>query len=288
MHGGPGPVIYGTTTRTGQGPYPALPDNECKNSDHLGGRRGPTAGVGPESGAFSSICYVFECFKIVSTFDRYLAVPFGHWIWWWTFTFQFYFSSSGFPGYFKTEDKKIRRTLVHQCEHFVGTRPTKIAHKFFQILEKILCPKKSKNIFPILGQKTMQIDVIWSQGYVKIVFLTKNQFYNFLIFGLRKISKIFEKFVKFFSNFFSNFSIFYTFFANFYKFHQLLTHLELYRTLQNMSSVIGWGDKRFQKSTKIQLFWTNFLGKLFFESFLDILTLTIKNVFFDARHFFPW
>ena len=26
MHGGPGPVIYGTTTRTGQGPYPALPD----------------------------------------------------------------------------------------------------------------------------------------------------------------------------------------------------------------------------------------------------------------------
>ena len=215
-------------------------------------------------------------------------MPFGHWIWWWTFTFQFYFSSSGFPGYFKTEDKKIRRTLVHQCEHFVGTSPTKIAHKFFQILEKILCPKKSKNIFPILGQKTMQIDVIWSQGYVKIVFLTKNQFYNFLIFGLRKISKIFEKFVKFFSNFFSNFSIFYTFFANFYKFHQLLTHLELYRTLQNMSSVIGWGDKRFQKSTKIQLFWTNFLGKLFFESFLDILTLTIKNVFFDARHFFSW
>ena len=41
MHGGPGPVIYGTTTRTGQGPYPALPDNECKNSDHL------VAGVAP-------------------------------------------------------------------------------------------------------------------------------------------------------------------------------------------------------------------------------------------------
>ena len=34
MHGGPGPVIYGTTTRTGQGPYPALNDNECTNSDH--------------------------------------------------------------------------------------------------------------------------------------------------------------------------------------------------------------------------------------------------------------
>ena len=135
-------------------------------------------------------------------------MPFGHWIWWWTFTFQFYFSSSGFPEDSKTEDKKIHRTLVHQCEHFVGTSPTKIAHKFFQILEKILCPKKSKIIFPILGQKTMQIDVIWSQGYVKIVFLTKNQFYNFLIFGLRKISKIFEKFVKFFSNFFQIFQFF--------------------------------------------------------------------------------
>ena len=166
--------------------------------------------------------------------------------------------------------------------------PQKLLTKFFQILEKILCPKKSKNIFPILGQKTMQIDVIWSQGYVKIVFLTKNQFYNFLIFGLRKISKIFEKFVKFFSNFFSNFSIFYTFFVNFYNLSQLLTHLELYWTLQNMSSIIGWGDKRFQKSTKIQLFWTNFLGKLIFESFLDLVTLTIINVFLDARHSVPW
>ena len=27
--------IYVTTTRTGQGPYPALNDNECTNSDHL-------------------------------------------------------------------------------------------------------------------------------------------------------------------------------------------------------------------------------------------------------------
>ena len=32
--------IYVTTTRTGQGPYPALNDNECTNSDHLGGRGG--------------------------------------------------------------------------------------------------------------------------------------------------------------------------------------------------------------------------------------------------------
>ena len=55
-------VIYETNTRTGQGPYPALKAWECSNSDHLGGRRGPTAGVGPESGAFSSIFYVFCVF----------------------------------------------------------------------------------------------------------------------------------------------------------------------------------------------------------------------------------
>ena len=137
--------------------------------------------------------------------------------------------------------------------------PQKLLTKFFQILEKILSPKKSKIIFPILGQKTMQIDVTWSQGYVKKVFLTKNQFYNFSIFGLRKISKFFEKILDFFSIFFSNFLNFCRFFAIFYNLHQLLTHLELYWTLQNMSSVIGRGDKRFQKSTKIQLFLTNFL-----------------------------
>ena len=137
--------------------------------------------------------------------------------------------------------------------------PQKLLTKFFQILEKILSPKKSKIIFPILGQKTMQIDVTWSQGYVKKVFLTKNQFYNFSIFGLRKISKFFEKILEFFSIFFSNYSNFCRFFAIFYNLHQLLTHLELFWTLQNMSSVIGWGDKRFQKSTKIQLFLTNFL-----------------------------
>ena len=82
MHGGPGPVIYGTTTRTGQGPYPALPDNECKNSDHLGGRRGPGSGVCPESGVFKLVCSIFNFFDSLCTFARYLAVPFGHWIWW--------------------------------------------------------------------------------------------------------------------------------------------------------------------------------------------------------------
>ena len=57
-----------------------------------------------------------------------------------------------------------------------GRAPQKLLTLFFQILEKILSPKKSKNFFSILGQKIMQIDVIWSQGYGKIVFLSKNWF----------------------------------------------------------------------------------------------------------------
>ena len=49
--------IYVTTTRTGQGPYPALNDNECTNSDHLGGRRGPQSGVGPDSGVCNLVSF---------------------------------------------------------------------------------------------------------------------------------------------------------------------------------------------------------------------------------------
>ena len=192
------------------------------------GQAWPKAGVGPESSAFSSICSQFECFDSLSTIDLYLAVPFGHCNWLQYFTTNFFFTSSGFPEDFKTEDQKIHWSLAHQCEHFVGTSPTKNAHKIFKNFGKVLCPNISKNIFSILGQKTMQINVFWSQGNGKIVFSTKNQFWKFPIFGLRKFSKFFEKFVKFFRFFFQNFSSFYTFFANFYNLQRLLTHLELY------------------------------------------------------------
>ena len=63
--------------------------------------------------------------------------------------------------------------------------------------------KKFEIFFSILGQKTMQIDVIWSQEYGKIVFLSKKNFKKISIFGLRKFSKIFQKNVKFFQFFFS-------------------------------------------------------------------------------------
>ena len=54
--------IYVTTTRTGQGPYPALNDNECTNSDHLGGRRGPQSGVGPDSGVCNLVSFRYTFF----------------------------------------------------------------------------------------------------------------------------------------------------------------------------------------------------------------------------------
>ena len=52
--------IYVTTTRTGQGPYPALNDNECTNSDHLGGRRGH--------------CQVFASGQVFRFYRRVLTV----------------------------------------------------------------------------------------------------------------------------------------------------------------------------------------------------------------------
>ena len=44
-------------------PPPVLTETGCTSSGHLGGRRGPTAGVCPESGAFSSVCLVIWVFS---------------------------------------------------------------------------------------------------------------------------------------------------------------------------------------------------------------------------------
>ena len=57
-----------------------------------------------------------------------------------------------------------------------GRAPQKLLTKFLKFLEKNSKSKKIKIFFSILGQKIMQIDVIWSQGYGKIVSLSKNWF----------------------------------------------------------------------------------------------------------------
>ena len=55
-----------------------------------------------------------------------------------------------------------------------GRAPQNLLTNFFWFLEKIRS-QKIRIFFSILGQKTMLIDVIWSQEYGKIVFLSKKK-----------------------------------------------------------------------------------------------------------------
>ena len=158
------------------------------------GQAWPGAGVGPESGAFSSICSQFECSDSLSTFDRYLAVPCGHCIWWQHNTVQLLFDSLCFPEDSRTEDSKYTSNFGLSVWAFCGDEPHKNCSQIFWIFrKKIPSPKKWKIIFSILGQKTMQIDVIWSQGYGKIVFWPKSNFKIFRFLDLEKNSKSFLK-----------------------------------------------------------------------------------------------
>ena len=130
--------IYVTTTRTGQGPYPALNDNECTNSDHLGGRRGPGSGVGPDSGVCSSICSVIWVFlhsyyicSLSGSALRALNLVITLYN---SVFFQFIRSSRGLQDW----GKEVYRISVHQCEHFVGT--SILGRKnFFRFWVKKLC-----------------------------------------------------------------------------------------------------------------------------------------------------
>ena len=64
-----------------------------------------------------------------------------------------FFSSFGFPEDFRTESKEVYWISVHQCEHFVGTSPTKFAHKFFLIFGKNSKSKKFEIFFFDFGSK---------------------------------------------------------------------------------------------------------------------------------------
>ena len=142
---------------------------------------------------------------------------------------------------------------------FCGDEPHKnCSQSFLKFWKKILSQKKSKKFFFDFGSKNYSDQCNLVSGVREHSFFDQKLIFKIFDFWLRKISKFFEKILEFFSTFISNFSNFCPFFAIFYNLRQLLTHLELCWTLQNMSSVIGWGDKRFQKSTKIQLFRTNF------------------------------
>ena len=136
--------IYVTTTRTGQGPYPALNDNECTNSDHLGGRRGQEQ-VFALNQEFSTWYVPLECFESLLLFFIVIwqcpsGTLFVHDIY--NFTHFLFFSIC--PVELSEWAQYINLTLVSQCEHFLGPGPTKSAHKIFQILGKNSMSKKSK------------------------------------------------------------------------------------------------------------------------------------------------
>ena len=111
-------------------PPPVLTETGCTSSGHLGGRRGQrqvfalnqalSAQFVPNLSVFVHLVhliFIWQCPSGTTVVDNTKI--------------YFFFTSSGFPADFRTEEKKKHRILVYQCEHFVGTSPTKIAHKVF-------------------------------------------------------------------------------------------------------------------------------------------------------------
>ena len=121
--------IYVTTTRTGQGPYPALNDNECTNSDHLVVFSGPWGPRLPcqEFGLWSGVPPVMRRIFIISKvcYDFYLAVPFGHWQ---LAMLQVFFSSDCSSRMWKTGGTSVKPLAA--CEGMLWGKP------------HITCPQK--------------------------------------------------------------------------------------------------------------------------------------------------
>ena len=90
--------------------------------------------------------------------------------------FNFFSLHSVFQRTSGLRPKKYIEFQFISVSNLWGRAPQNLLTNFFWFLEKILCPKNSNFFFSILGQKTMQIDVIWSQEYGKIVFLSKKNF----------------------------------------------------------------------------------------------------------------
>ena len=66
--------------------------------------------------------------------------------------------------------------FVFQSGHFVGSSPTKSALTKYQNFEKKIEVQKIEFFLQNLGPKITQNDVIWSQAYRKMVFLTIKKF----------------------------------------------------------------------------------------------------------------
>ena len=135
--------------------------------------------------------------------------------------------------------------------------------------------------------KTIQMDLKSAQGERETVFRPKNRFQNFSIFGLKKISKIFQNLCK-------NFEFFKLFFVkscNFFPVFIVAYHLQLigvpngfYRT----SLTLLVQEKRCSKNGQKFNFFDKIFSKIFFEWFLWKVTLNTPPLFFDDRHFLSW
>ena len=90
--------------------------------------------------------------------------------------FNFFSVHSVFQRTSGLRPKKYIEFQFISVSNLWGRAPQNLLTNFFWFLEKILSSKNSKISFSILGRKTMQIDVTWSQEYGKIVFLSKKKF----------------------------------------------------------------------------------------------------------------
>ena len=112
------------------------------------------------------------------SYQSILAVPFGHCQYNVTLSrleLNFFHKMEVFNTLGRRSDYSVH--LVFSVWAFCGVKPHKKCPQFFlKFRIKILCLKSRKFWFSILGRKTVQIDVFWSQEYGKRVFLTKNQF----------------------------------------------------------------------------------------------------------------
>ena len=110
------------------------------------------------------------------SYQSILAMPFGH------CQYNTPLSRLELIFFHKMEDLNTlgrrsgcRGPLVFSVWAFCGVKPHKKCPQFFwRFRIYFLRPKSRKLLFSILGQKTVHIDVFWSQEYGKLVFWTKN------------------------------------------------------------------------------------------------------------------
>ena len=160
-----------------RGPFPWLEDCECKRA------RPPRGQAWPHGRSWSWIRrFQLSLFGSLSVFIYWVhliviwqcpsGTEFGDNI----VQFNFFSVHSVFQRTSGLRPKKYIEFQFISVSNLWGRAPQNLLTIFFWFLEKILSPKNSNFFFSILGQKTMQIDVILSQEYGKIVFLSKKKF----------------------------------------------------------------------------------------------------------------